>query len=293
MKTKRLVFVVVAVASMFPLLQILADAPVTFEVLLTVDYPGATSTEVNGINERGDVGGFFANESDMFRGFVRFSDGHFSGPITAPTYPQAVLEVSGINSVGAVCGSYISGGYFHGFLLSGSTFTDITAGPADTLVESVNSAGNFCGYTNPPQKAFVSIGGSITFFTIPGSSNTSAFGMNNLNQVVGSYTIGYHQFGFLREADGTLIYPIGHPTGGAIYLLGINDGGLMVGMIFDGARFHAIFFRAPGRFALYDYPGANYTRFNGINKRGQISGTYIDDSGAHGLIVRVRPATGE
>jgi hypothetical protein len=46
----------------------------------------------------------------------------------------------------------------------------------------------------------------------------------------------------------------------------------------------------------YDYPGGGdptTTYFSGINRRGIISGGYIDSSGSHAFIARVRSAQGE
>jgi hypothetical protein len=52
-------------------------------------------------------------------------------------------------------------------------------------------------------------------------------------------------------------------------------------------------FNSRGAFALYDYPGATWTYFTGINNGGFICGTYGDNTGAHAFIVRATPAVGE
>jgi hypothetical protein len=293
MKSKQLFLLVVAASLMFPLAETLADPPVTFEVVATFNYPPGGYTNAFGINDLGDVGGLFVNEVNRIRGFVRFADGHFSPPILNPNHAPSGTVVSDINNVGTLCGYYSSAGHIHGFLLSGSTFTDVSVGMLDTFAESVNDAGNFCGYADLPLEAFVSIDETVTSFTIPGSSGTTGFGINNSDQVVGAYYVGQNQFGFRRDADGTLAYPIEVPGAPQTALTGINDNGLMVASIFDGTAFRAAFFQSPGQSVIYDYPGASYTDFRGINNRGLISGTYSDGSGTHGFIVRVRPATGD
>jgi hypothetical protein len=58
-------------------------------------------------------------------------------------------------------------------------------------------------------QAFISVGGNVTFFTVPGAVTLSVYGLNNLNQCVGAYfDSGSVYHGFFRNAGGTLTYPI-------------------------------------------------------------------------------------
>ena len=54
-----------------------------------------------------------------------------------------------------------------------------------TYLQSVNDAGDYCG--NTPSAAFVNIGGTTTTINVPGADGTGAYGINNLDQVVGIY----------------------------------------------------------------------------------------------------------
>jgi hypothetical protein len=103
-------------------------------------------------------------------------------------------------------------------------------------------------------ESFVSIGGNITNFTVPGTElATSAHAMNNLGQVVGGYDDENGVHGFLRNADGTLTYPIDYPGAVATDLYGINDTGWMVGSYDDtDGDFHSIFLPSPTKFFVYD-----------------------------------------
>lgn len=139
----------------------------------------------------------------------------------------------------------------------------------------------------------MSLGGTVTTFTIPGAFATYAWGMNNRDQVVGQYDMGTYTYGFRRDADGTLTYPIFAPGATRISLSGINDHGLMVGIVVGDAGSSGIFFRSLGQYALYDYPQAEATYFASINNRGLICGSYYIDTGYRSFIVRVRSAAGE
>src|SRR6185503_3317076 len=67
-----------------------ADQPFTF---VSFDYPGAISTTLYGINNRGDVVGSYQNPENLFHGFV-YRGGEFTS-IDGPG--AAFTEIRGIN----------------------------------------------------------------------------------------------------------------------------------------------------------------------------------------------------
>ncbi|MBZ5666295.1 MAG: hypothetical protein LAO30_17000 [Acidobacteriia bacterium] len=81
-----------------------------------MDYPGATDTNLNGINDRGDMIGSYSTDAEAhYHGFV-FKDGAFTSfdvPFVTSltnTFPQ------GINNHGEIVGDYYdSSGYHLGF----------------------------------------------------------------------------------------------------------------------------------------------------------------------------------
>ena len=276
----------------------LADPPVTFEVVATFDYSGVSQTSPTGINDRGDVAGYFLNQAIDLFGFVRFADGHFSGPIIDPNDTQGLTFVSGINNQGTLCGSYIVGASYFSFLVSGSNFTDLTVVDSDTDVKGLNDAGNFCGNSYNPPSAFVSIGGTVSSVVVPGAVSTNMNDINNLNECVGTYQIADRGFGFRRAADGALTYPILAPGAEFTILRGVNDKGRMVGSVLKDYVYQAVYFPSPGAFAIYDYPGAVETDFTVINNRNLICGSYVmpSESGGlvtRGIIVRAKTATSD
>jgi len=282
MKSKNVVHMIVAIlfSSAFP---VLAASSVTIEILAVFDFPGAPLfTSAAGINDQGDVAGIY-DDALGTHGFVRFSDGHFSGPITDPNDPNGFTELTGINNRKTLCGFST----FGSFLLSRRIFAYVTTSATATTVNGVNDAGNFCGYTSGPDTNFVTIGGTTIFFQIPGSAPGQASDINNLDQCVGYYFTTGLQAGFRRDADGTLTYPILVPGETSTYLYGINDSGAMVGEVVNTTGTHAVFFQPSGEATIYDYPRATDTSFTGINNNGLICGRYTHN-GTHAFIARVR-----
>jgi hypothetical protein len=265
-----------------------AEAPIAFKVLTKFNYPGAKSTLASGINESGEVAGQVELETSVYAGFVRFRD-HFSDPINHPG-DRNTTRLTDINNTGTVSGYYQEIDFhFHGFLLTGSTFTDIDVGAMDTFIYSVNDAGNTCGYTgNATDNAFVIIDGVVTFFNVPGADYTDATSINNINQCAGFYYNAQDGFsGFLRNSDGTFVFPIRVPDSNSTLIFGINDNGTMVGLAEgqngDG---YGVFVQSLGRIALYNYPGALGSSFWGINNLGQISGETGTGAITKNLILR-------
>jgi len=138
-------------------------------------------------------------------------------------------------------------------------------------------------------KSFVSIGGEVTIFSVTGPGDfTTASDINNLGQVVGSYADG-GDHGFLRDADGTLTFPIDYPGALATFLTGINDKGWMTGSYYDTVGIsHALFLPSPrAEFVSFDGPSGP-TVFGRINNRGFICGSYYDGQLSKGFVARVR-----
>ena len=262
--------------------------PVTFDLLVTLDYPGASRTFAYGINDGGKVAGQFFNSTGTY-GFI-YAGSHFSSPISDPNDRHHTTAITGINNPDTLCGYYTGTDTYLSFLVTGTTFSPIVTGLAYSEVLGVNDADNVCGTAMLLTVGFVVIDGTLTTFTIPGADMTIPEGLNNLNECVGSYTIAGVSSGFLREPDGTLIYPIAAAGKTATVLHGIDDKGEMVGAVGDSDGIHAAYFQSSTKYATWDYPGSEdpaTTYFTGINKRGQISGFTVNPTGdVHGFIVR-------
>jgi hypothetical protein len=270
MKPKHIFNSILAVLFLFPLMGTFAQQAAnsgSIEVITTFDYPGTgNSTLPQKINERGDVAGIFLDSNLVSRGFVRFSDGSFSDPIVDPNDTVGLTEGRGINNSHTIVGDYAaSDGNFHGFFLSGGTFTEYDiAGATSTLVHSINDSADFAGafsLTGPSGifQAFVSLGGTITSFSVPGAISTFAYQLNRSNQLVGYYIDSSGILhGYFRDTNGTLHFPIDPSGSTGTVLFGLNDFNWVVGRYADSSGVtHGLFFVPPNKFFTFDYPGSN------------------------------------
>lgn len=115
-----------------------------------VTVPGAASVTAAGINNRGDVAGFFASSSGTTDGFLRTGRGH----VTTLAYPGASMtQATGVNDRDEVVGNYQVGtgssAVTHGFTWSarhGFKSVDDPNGMNSTVINGVNDAGDLVGF---------------------------------------------------------------------------------------------------------------------------------------------------
>jgi len=272
----------------------------TIQLVTTFDYSvTGVSTQPQKINDKGDVVGVFVDSALAQRGFIRFANGRFSAPLIDPNDDSNVTQARGINNSRAVCGFYLSSidALFHGFFFSQNAYTNYDVpGASGTDVLGINNVGDFCGAASVSsvQSGFLSVGGTVTVFTVSGATQTLGYQLNSSNQVAGEYldsaAVGH---GFYRNSDGSIVAPI-DPAGSTMTIIfGNNDSNLMVGRYVDaGGATHGFLFVPPNRYVFYDYPGATFTSLNGINNKKLITGRYQDSAGlGHGLILQIVKGT--
>jgi hypothetical protein len=122
--------------------------------------------------------------------------------------------------------------------------------------------------------------GGYTFVDIdsplPGAATTlnDIRGLNNLGQIVGSYTLGGRQYSFIKNGDtySTLDIP-----GTNHFAWGINDHGQVVGrVITDNSWLGYIYNTTTSSLTTIKVPGSYSTAVYGINNVGQICGYFND-----------------
>ena len=300
MKPKHLFIGILTALSVFPLIGAFAqDGPnsITIQLVTTFDYPGASSTISEGINDRGDITGLFVDASGATRGFVRFHSGAFSAPIIEPNDGGNLSEGRVINHARRVAGFYAkSDGTFHGYFLNGGAFTEFDVpGAFNTYVEGLNNAGDFVGANDSTGvlQAFKNIGGTTSTISIPDATGGSyAFGINRSRESTGQYTDssgGIH--GWWQDSALAIHAPFDPP--GALQTLpfGINNQTFVVGRFTDGAtgiERGFLFNTRKDSYVIFDGPNAVFTSLNGINATGSICGRYDDGSGIlHGILARI------
>jgi hypothetical protein len=303
MKTKNLFIRILAVLFAFPLPGAFAQEAsdsISIQVITTFDYPGGDviQTIPSGINDRGDITGFYVDSSGVTRGFVRFAKGTFSAPIVEPNDTVGFTEARGITDQRLICGWYIgSDELAHGYFLDRGVFTEFDVdGANDTIVDGVNDAGDFVGnYSSETvfAAAFSNIEGMTNTIVIPGDrGNSFANAINRSRQITGGYQFRGHIHGWWQDSDGTVHAPFDPPHSKATLPFGVNDQGWVVGRFFrnqqDQREQGFLFQLRTDRFLVFEYPGAVFTSLNGINNDGLICGRYGDGSGLlHGFLAQV------
>jgi uncharacterized membrane protein len=160
----------------------------------TVDVPGAQATSVFGIANTGEVVGGFRDATGT-HGFTRVGT-----TFTALNVPGASLTVvTGVNDGGQVVGLFTDVAGTHGFLSTAGTATPINVpGAVSTGFQAlgivfglgINNAGDVAGVfedTNGQGHGFVKTGSLFTTLDVPGASQTTAWGINEAGQVVGTF----------------------------------------------------------------------------------------------------------
>jgi probable HAF family extracellular repeat protein len=219
---------------------------------------GVFGSEADDINNRGDIVGAGDVPNGPLHGFI-YSNGALN---ELPTSPSAYSEARGINNRGLVVG--VTGTVdLHAFTYessnSGAGIEDLgTLGGNISFAYRVNEADWIVGEAalpGPPDSqlvhAFLCKGPGKPLRdlgTLPGDGYSSAFGVNNLGQVIGDSFDGVRSRPFLwsdgQMRDVNSLIPA--DSGWQIQSIGaINDLGQMVGAAVRGGQSHAVLLTRP------------------------------------------------
>ena len=260
----------------------------------TIDFPGTTETLLFKINANGEIAGAYTVGPNVVHGFLLQG-----GTFTTFDVPNGVgaTQPEGINDTSEVTGTYYDAttGLEPGFLRHpDGSVVDIVPPNSGGYTEAngINNSGTIAGRDiGAVSEGFVLSNGKYTITDVPGATNTSLFGINNLGDIVGSYvdTSGTTH-GFLKS-NGS-ITTIDFPGSTSTNAQDINDSGEIVGSTVVANVRHGYLFSS-GTFTQIDYPGASTagsgaplsgTDVHGISASGVIVGTYTDTAGViHGF----------
>jgi probable HAF family extracellular repeat protein/VCBS repeat-containing protein len=173
-------------------------------------WPGQYTTFVTGINDAGEVVGYYRNEiTHITSGFLHTGTDPSTGYSTI--YDKLAYNYSvanGINQSGEIVGTFNdSSGDLHGFLFNNGTYTTIDYGTNTTLV-GINDLGQIVGDSS--LGTFIYSNGVFTPVTgLPGLPT----GINDKGQIIGSYVSGNAQYGFLATpTDSPPVIDMSHST---------------------------------------------------------------------------------
>ena len=224
-----------------------------------LNVPGSVQTQVTGLNDEGVQVGFWSTQNNAnltnnnFGFYLRNGQFHTVNFPTGDNASPPVDQLLGVNNHDVAVGFYTNGqGNNRGFEYNIIThrFSRVlkpgapagTAGPSLTAA-AINNRGDVAGfYTNSRgvTVAFLKYGyGRFLTLAVRGASMTQAFGVNDRDEVVGSYTVGtgnnavMHGFTW-RPGHGFTTVDDPHGIGTTI-INGVNDRGDLVGFYTDSA----------------------------------------------------------
>ena len=212
------------------------------------NFTGSVHTQVNGLNNRGVTVGFWSNTNmgvgmDANFGWVHVN-GHFvqaDFPTGDPASP-VTDQLLGVNDLDIAVGFWVDGqGNNHGYeynINTGrfSSVVDPQNKGAALQATAINDRGDIAG--NIGSDGFLlTHGGQFITLAAPGASSTMALGVNNFDEVVGTYTVGsgssavMHGFTWTAKHGFTTV---DDPHGiGTTTINGVNDFGQLVGFYVD------------------------------------------------------------
>jgi hypothetical protein len=215
------------------------------------NFPDSVQTQVTGLNNEGVTVGFWSsmNNANMVNdnhGFVDV-DGHFRTadfPTGSPAAPP-VDQLLGVNDQDIAVGFYTdANGNNHGYEynIRSGRFSTVTYQDASLTAAAINDRGDVAGfYTNPGSgntDGFIKVRNQ-TFIdlAVSGASSTMALGVNNSDEVVGTYTVGSGSSAVMHGFTWTPQHgfsTIDDPHGiGTTTINGVNDFGQLVGFYVD------------------------------------------------------------
>jgi probable HAF family extracellular repeat protein len=206
------------------------------------NYPGATQTQVIGINNTGWTDGFYVDGAGVTHGFTNNS-GTFSTVDAPGTAFNQLLGINdGLTAVGYSSTDPAGMTLQMSFKESGGAFSYITGFPVGTgnnQAVGINNAGTAVGFYQDASGTFhgyIATGMTASTFDVSfaGQMGTQAFGINNHGEIVGDYTDAsgtMHGFVYI----GGVFYTVDDPAGvaGSTIINGVNDLGQLVGFYAD------------------------------------------------------------
>lgn len=204
------------------------------------NVPGSAQTQVVGINNDSTTVGFSVDKLGVNAGFVQ-SHGMFQAVANpATTASPAFNQLLGVNNRGVAVGFYNdANGASHGYLYQIQTrkFTPVTLPVhADSVVASgINDRGDISGFytVGKVTTGFLIHDRHFTALSFGGRTNTQALGVNNSDQVVGSFVDGAGAMHGFVWHDGNLTRVDAPKATAGTVINGINNHNQLVGFFVD------------------------------------------------------------
>jgi hypothetical protein len=204
-----------------------------------VNFPGAASTQVTGINGAGDLSGFYVDTVGNTHGFTRIGGSFATVDNPLSTVFNQALGINNSNeTVGYFAPTATGTPGDIAYSQTGGSFTDINhllPTNFNSQAVGINSTATpwIVGFYQPDSAlatsfGFVDEGGAIQTIDPFGSTFTQALGVNDLGEIVGFYVgADGNQHGYID--NGGVFTSFDPPLSASTTINGINDKGDIVG----------------------------------------------------------------
>ncbi len=252
----------------------------------TIDYPGADSTSVFGVNSNGDLVGEYFDTAGQ-HGFLR-SQGVFT---TIDVPGTTSTGVTGINDLGQLVGVDSAG---DGFIYDRNTqaFTILRyPGSQLTSPAGINNAGVIVGTIQQASpftdNAFILQNGQFAVIAVKGSQSSFATGINGNGDIVGDFMDSSGAYESFVLSTGEL-RKLGVPGVPSAIIIGMNDNNVAVGVyepssgmvpqagfVYSGKKFQGL--------VIFHRTAFSYAAC--VNDSGIVAGYYVGvDGNSHGFV---------
>jgi probable HAF family extracellular repeat protein len=238
-------------------------------------FPGAVATVGHGINNLGEVVGYYFDASFNRHGFL--FDGKVFASIDLPGATDTAAQK--VNDSGLVVGWFDKAdGVPHGFSYKNGVYTAIDfPGSIDTIAEGVNAEGDVVGAyddTNFITHGFLLHNGRYLRTDAPYALQTELTSINDEGQIAGITWDDQFNGPYLGLVKDGMNFTMMHFPGAQFtYPFSINNSSMLTGQFFDADGY------GDGFVTLFGFPYEIYGFVFGNNEKGQIAGTTYNSNG--------------
>jgi len=282
--------------------QLAAGQAGNYQVLTLNDDRDLTFNQLLGINNEGQIAGYFGsgNAGQPNKGYVLrppFAQGDFG----SENFPgSAQTQVTGLNDFGVTVGFFSTQNGATpaddnnvGFWRANGRYHQVSfptmnnSSPAVNQLLGINDTGTAVGFYNDKAGnahgyAYNIATRRFKLVTVPGATSVTAAAINDDGTVAGFYTNAKGTVdGFIKFHSNRVI-TLAVPGASMTQAFGLNDNGEVVGAYTTGSGNSAVshgFTWMNGTFETVNYPKASSTTINGVNDEGDIVGFYTDAKG--------------